>query len=86
MRAHRRGQSLTEVAIVLALIAIAAIGVITAYGDEVRKLFGDSAGSVAGETDLERSGYPGNYSEKHNMKNFAKQNSPDCAGGVCSYH
>jgi pilus assembly protein Flp/PilA len=86
MRAQRRGQSLTEVAIVLALIAIAAIGVITVYGDEVRKLFGDSAGATAGETDLERSGYPGAKTEKHNLGNFAKQNSADCAGGVCTYH
>jgi len=85
MRA-RRGQSLTEVAIVVALIAIAAIGVVTVYGDEVRKLFGTSDGALAGETDLERSGYTDPTSEKHNLKNFAKQNSAECAGGVCSYH
>jgi Flp pilus assembly pilin Flp len=81
-----KGQSLVEVAIVLALIAIAAIAVITVYGDEVRKVFGISDGSLAGETDLEHEPKPDGVSEKHNLGNFAKQNSPDCANGVCSYH
>lgn len=81
-----RGQSLVEVAIVLALIAIASIAVITMYGDEVRKLFGLSDGSLAGETDLEHEPKPWGVSEKHNLDTFATQNSPDCAKGVCSYH
>lgn len=59
-----RGQSLVEVAVVLALIAIAAI---TVYGDEVRKVFGISDGSLAGETDLEHEPKPDGVSEKHNL-------------------
>ncbi len=71
MRARRRGQSVTEVVIV--------------YGDEVRKAFGDSSGSLAGETSIKRSGYPGTVNEKHNMGNVAQQDNPECAGGACTY-
>lgn len=82
---RRRGQSLTEVAIVLALIAIAAIFIVTVYGDEVRKLFGTSDGSLAGELDLEHGDQRAPGGEKHNLDNFAKQENPECASGVCTF-
>jgi Flp pilus assembly pilin Flp len=85
MRASHRGQSLTEVAIVLALIAIASIAVVTFYGDEVRKTFGWSSGSLAGETNLKGSAFPDKVKEKHNMGDFASQTNEECSGGVCSY-
>ena len=44
-----RGQGMTEYIIIVALIAIAAIGVITLFGDNIRKLFGASADALAGE-------------------------------------
>jgi pilus assembly protein Flp/PilA len=86
MRARRRGQSITEVVIVVALIGIAAIGVVTIYGDEVRKTFGWSSGATAGAVETEVGAYPGPKNEKKNLKNFAKVNSADCSGGVCTYH
>lgn len=85
MRSSRRGQSLTEVAVVLALVAIAAIAVVTFYGDEVRKTFGWSSGSLAGETNVKGNGFPDKVKEKHNMGDFASQKNEECAGGVCSY-
>jgi len=45
----RRGQGMTEYIIIVALIAIAAIGVITLFGDNIRKLFGASSTALAGE-------------------------------------
>lgn len=85
MRTRRSGQSLAEVMIVLALIAIAAIFIVTVYGDEVRKLFGTSDGSLAGETDLEHGDQRAPGGEKHNMDNFATQENPECSKGVCSF-
>jgi Flp pilus assembly pilin Flp len=85
MRSSRRGQSLTEVAIIVALIAIASIAVVTYYGDEVRKTFGLSSGSLAGETKLEGGAYPDKVKEQHNLGDFAQQQNPECAGGVCTY-
>ena len=85
MRSSRRGQSLTEVAIVLALIAIASIAVVTYYGDEVRKTFGLSSGSLAGETKGGRGAASPKAREQHDLGNFAEQKNPECAGGVCSY-
>lgn len=43
------GQGMTEYVIVVALIAIAAIGVITVFGDNVRNVFATSADALAGK-------------------------------------
>ncbi len=48
-----RGQGMTEYIIIVALIAIAAIGVITLFGDNIKKLFGMSADALAGETTVQ---------------------------------
>ena len=48
-RKFRRGQGMTEYIIIVALIAIAAIGVVTLFGNNIRALFGMSADSLAGE-------------------------------------
>jgi Flp pilus assembly pilin Flp len=47
-----RGQGMTEYIIIVALIAIAAIGVITLFGDNIRALFGMSADALAGDTSV----------------------------------
>ena len=44
----RRGQGMTEYIIIVALIAIAAIGVISIFGDNIRALFASSANALAG--------------------------------------
>ncbi len=44
----RRGQGMTEYIIIVALIAIAAIGVVSLFGDNIRALFGTSANALAG--------------------------------------
>jgi pilus assembly protein Flp/PilA len=50
--AKKRGQGMTEYIIIVALIAIAAIGVVTLFGDNIRKLFGMSADALAGQTSV----------------------------------
>ena len=42
----RRGQGMTEYIIIVALIAIAAIGVVSLFGDNIRKLFATSANAL----------------------------------------
>jgi Flp pilus assembly pilin Flp len=42
MRRKIRGQGLTEYIIIVAVIAIAAIGVVVAFGDQIKKMFTDS--------------------------------------------
>lgn len=49
-RSTRRGQGMTEYIIIVALIAIAAIGVITIFGDNIRDLFAGATNALAGET------------------------------------
>ena len=44
----RKGQGMTEYIIIVALIAIAAIGVITLFGDNIRALFGAASDATAG--------------------------------------
>ncbi len=47
----RKGQGMTEYIIIVALIAIAAIGVITLFGDNIRALFGAASDATAGVQD-----------------------------------
>jgi Flp pilus assembly pilin Flp len=47
-----RGQGMTEYIIIVALVAIAAIGVITLFGDNIRHMFGNAADSLGGATTM----------------------------------
>jgi pilus assembly protein Flp/PilA len=47
-RRSNRGQGMTEYIIIVALIAIASIGIITLYGDNIRRLFAMAADGLAG--------------------------------------
>ncbi|MBN9686882.1 MULTISPECIES: hypothetical protein [unclassified Corallococcus] len=71
-----RGQGMTEYIIIVALIAIAAIGVITLFGDNIRKLFGSSAAALAGEDNVENTGQLSNDKlNKKTMKSFGQNNT-----------
>ena len=49
LRRSEKGQGMTEYIIIVALIAIAAISVVTIFGDNLRALFGTSANALAGQ-------------------------------------
>jgi Flp pilus assembly pilin Flp len=49
-RQDQRGQGMTEYIIIVALIAIAAIAVVTLFGDNIRALFAASNDALAGQT------------------------------------
>lgn len=72
-----RGQGMTEYIIIVALIAIAAIGVITLFGDNIKALFGVSADALAGETQVENRATKSKPDtlEKKGLKNFGQNNT-----------
>ena len=45
---RQRGQGMTEYIIIVALIAIAAIGVVTVFGQDIRQLFNATTSSLSG--------------------------------------
>jgi pilus assembly protein Flp/PilA len=66
-----RGQGMTEYIIIVALIAIAAIGVITLFGDNIKKIFGASANAIAGQATVANTGKKANNAiQNKNMQNF----------------
>ena len=75
IRKNEKGQGMTEYIIIVALIAIAAIGVITLFGDDIRKLFGASANALAGDTNVTTGAKKGDkYKKTKNLKTFAMDN------------
>ncbi|MHB1847196.1 MAG: hypothetical protein ACYCWW_20425 [Deltaproteobacteria bacterium] len=50
MNRKNRGQGMTEYIIIVALIAIAAVAIVTAFGGNIRALFGNSTDVLAGAT------------------------------------
>ncbi len=71
-----RGQGMTEYIIIVALIAIAAIGVITLFGDNIRKLFGASAAALAGNDNVANDGQTASKDLKQKtMKSFGQNNT-----------
>ena len=72
----RRGQGMTEYIIIVALIAIAAIGVITLFGNNIRKLFGQSADALAGNADVKNDADARKTQlEEKKMENFGENNA-----------
>ena len=73
---RKRGQGMTEYIIIVALIAIAAIGVITIFGDNIRRLFGMSADALAGNDNVSNRAISSSSTlEKKKMLNFGENNA-----------
>ena len=49
MKMARKGQGMTEYIIIVALVAIASIGVVTIFGNQIRALFSASTRQLQGE-------------------------------------
>ena len=65
------GQGMSEYLIIVALIAVAAIGVVTVFGQDIRDLFQASTGALAGQTNNQSAATKANVANK-NLKNFSK--------------
>lgn len=80
IKTSKRGQGMTEYILIVCLVSIASIGIITLYGDNVRRLFAMSADSLAGEENVSqanRATAVGNQRIlKRTMKEFAWNNTP----------
>jgi pilus assembly protein Flp/PilA len=72
--ARRRGQGMTEYIIIVALIAIAAIGIITIFGENIRALFATSANALGGDINAKSEASDGNVKIKKSLKNFGEEN------------
>jgi Flp pilus assembly pilin Flp len=71
-----RGQGMTEYIIIVALIAIAAIGVITLFGDNIKALFGMSSDALSGQPNVgNRTRASNRVAEHKTMSTFGKDNS-----------
>ena len=72
MMKSQAGQGMTEYIIIVALIAIAAIGVVTLFGDNIRRMFGASVDALAGTADQSTGAKKAASSSTHrNVTNFA---------------
>jgi pilus assembly protein Flp/PilA len=74
-RRDQRGQGMTEYIIIVALIAIAAIGVVTIFGDNIRDLFAGATNALAGETKPKKLGSEkarSSHTKSRTLKNFAQ--------------
>jgi len=68
-----RGQGMTEYIIIVALIAIAAIAVVTLFGNNIRKVFGASSDALAGDTAVTNTGLKStNVTKLKTLTNFGE--------------
>ena len=64
------GQGMTEYIIIVALIAIAAIAVVTVFGNNLRVLFTNSANALAGQDVSTQSGESSKTVGRRSLANF----------------
>jgi Flp pilus assembly pilin Flp len=70
------GQGMTEYIIIVALIAIAAIGVVTIFGDNIRKMFGASVNALANTSTSSTGAATASSTSQHrNVVDFASQST-----------
>jgi pilus assembly protein Flp/PilA len=76
-RKDQRGQGMTEYIIIVALIAIAAIAVITLFGDNIRALFAGASDALSGDTNVKvKTSQSKSQHINKGLKNFATGNNP----------
>jgi len=76
LRRGEKGQGMTEYIIIVALIAIAAIGVVTIFGDNIRDLFAGATNALAGETQVKVGTEKARttHTQTKTLKTFAEDN------------
>ena len=68
------GQGMSEYLIIVALVAIAAIGVVTVFGRDVRELFSGTTDSLAGNQ-AQNTAVRANVRQNKNLRNFGQYNA-----------
>jgi Flp pilus assembly pilin Flp len=69
-----RGQGMTEYIIIVALIAIAAVGVVTLFGNNIRKMFGASANVLQGTNAANDRNTSSKELNSKSIQNFGENN------------
>ncbi len=70
----QKGQGMSEYLIIVALIAIAAIGVVTVFGRDIRELFSGTTDSLAGNQSS-NTAVKANVKKNKSLKEFGKYNA-----------
>ena len=65
---RRRGQTMTEYAIIVALVAIASIAVIGIFGDKIRAIFAGAANQLGGDQNAEPGDFNVNDAQQGDVK------------------
>lgn len=68
---NRRGQGLTEYIIIVALVAIAAIGVVNIFGNQLRNQFSTIIQAMAGQSRTVDTSATGKLSSQTNQRTLA---------------
>ena len=68
------GQGLTEYLLIVALIAIAAIGVVTVFGQDIRQLFSGTSNSLAGNQTT-NTAIKANVKANKSLKDYGQYNA-----------
>jgi len=68
------GQGLSDYPIIVALVAVAAIGVVTVFGRDIRELFSGTTDSLAGNQ-ASNTARKATVKASKNLKNFGKYNA-----------
>jgi pilus assembly protein Flp/PilA len=68
---QKKGQGMTEYIIIVALIAIAAIGVVTLFGDNIRALFSASSDALTGKEQVQVKTKAWSGKDQKTLKDFA---------------
>ena len=68
------GQGLSEYLIIVALVAVAAIGVVTVFGRDIRELFSGTTDSLAGNQ-ASNTARKATVKANKNLKSFGKYNA-----------
>ncbi len=76
LRRDESGQGMTEYIIIVALIAISAIGVVSVFGDNIRKIFGASVNALANQATSNTGAKGAGVSSQHrNITDFASKST-----------
>jgi len=70
----RSGQGMSEYLIIVALVAVAAIGVVTVFGRDIRELFSGTTDSLAGNQ-AQNTAVKAQVRQNKNLRNFGQYNA-----------
>lgn len=68
---NRKGQGLTEYIIITALVAVAAIGIVNIFGNQLRNQFHTIVSAMSGKTDAKVTSLAGKSTKEANQKNLS---------------